>query len=76
MIVVFSARRGIKNIVPLFVTCDPDRDSPQVVKEYLAGRADIIILYYLCYYSQMMESSTLVNHDPLVKYMVSFIPMD
>ena len=29
-------KRGIKNVQPIFITCDPSRDTPDVLKKYLS----------------------------------------
>jgi len=36
MIDTIKAKRGANVVRPIFVTCDPNRDSPAVVKSYLA----------------------------------------
>ena len=39
---------GVKGeLVPVFVTCDPERDTPTVIKNYLKGK--LCISYVICY---------------------------
>ena len=40
MALVIDAVDSVKkfNLIPLFISCDPQRDSPEVIKEYLKGQ--------------------------------------
>lgn len=33
--------KKLPKVIPLFVTVDPDRDTPAIIKEYLSGTVDV-----------------------------------
>ena len=37
----------VPNLMPIFITVDPERDTPKVIKEYLNGKH--------CYYTSIKE---------------------
>lgn len=38
-----KAKMGIEGeVVPVFVTCDPERDTPEIIKNYLKGKISLV----------------------------------